>query len=65
MVGRSNKIFQSSFGLVMQHFFRPLKQATQEMRSDFFVKKNHFLLSSQAKKLALSPFAKNGPKTQL
>ena len=66
MVGRSNKIFQIDFGVLLKHIF-PATESTFSVNKKWFIcEKNHFLFSGQVKKMSLSQTAKkNGPKTQL
>ena len=63
-VGRSNKISQSSFGIVPQPIFLATKKGYSENEKWYFSQKNHFLFSGHVKKMSLSQFAKNEPKTQ-
>ena len=64
-LGRSNKIFQSSFGVVLQPIFPVTKKRCSLNKKWSFCEKNHFLFSGQVKKMSLSQIAKNGPKTKL
>ena len=63
-VGRSNKIFQSSFGIVLQPIFLATKKGYSENEKWYFSQKNYFLFSGQVKKMSLSWIAKNWPETQ-
>ena len=60
----NNKIFQSSFGLVMLPIFPAIKKGCSVNKKWLFCEKNHLLFSDQVQIMSLSHIAKNGPQTQ-